>query len=119
MGAFEGSDCIPTAEREAFAAVRTAGLSAGEAAAIEAFAADIRAGLDQATDADRRRLYDLLRIQGTVYDDPHGIKLGRSNRFRIEWTAAFPLTVSDTQLLKNVLLVTSRSEDSGFTLAAA
>jgi hypothetical protein len=89
------------AERTALAAIRTEGLSATDADALSAFADDIRAGFDQATPEDRRRLYELIHVRGTVYADPDGIKLGRKHHFRIDWQAAIPLSNSNNDFLKS------------------
>jgi hypothetical protein len=75
--------------------VRTDGLSGEEATAIEAFAAEARAGLEHATPADWRRLYETLRIRGAVSlstaDDPEAVRLGRRYHFRIERAGAIQL----------------------------
>jgi DNA invertase Pin-like site-specific DNA recombinase/DNA transposition AAA+ family ATPase len=78
-------------ERADLGAVRADGLSGEEADAIEAFAAEVREGLVHATPADQRRLYQLLRVRGTVYLDPEGVRLGRYHTFRIEWDGAVRL----------------------------
>jgi site-specific DNA recombinase len=79
------------AERAELAAIRAEGLSADEATEIERFAAEVRQGLGNATPADRRQLYETLRIRGTAYADPEGIRLGRKYRFRIDWEGAIQL----------------------------
>jgi hypothetical protein len=78
-------------ERVDLAAVRTEGLSGEEADAIQSFAAQVREGLADFTPADWRRLYEVLRIRGTVYLDPKGVRLGRYHAFRIEWDGAIRL----------------------------
>jgi site-specific DNA recombinase len=88
------------AERAELAAIRTEGLSATDADALAAFAKDVGAGFDHSTPADRRRLYDLLRVRGTVSADADGIRLGRKHHFRIDWQAAIPLRTSDNDFLK-------------------
>ena len=60
-------------------------------AALEAFAAQMQAGLDRASPADRHRIFKLLRLRGTVRPDPeHGVQLKR-HRFAIDWTALLEL----------------------------
>jgi len=76
------------------------GLSETEVAAITRFAETARAGLEAATPEDRRRLYETLRLRARVAVDPTGTRLGRRNRFRIEWQAAIPLLSSVTGFLK-------------------
>ena len=83
-------------ERSDLAAVRTEGLSDAEVATIQQFALEIGRGLAVATAQDRRRIFDLLQIHGTVYDDPDGVKLTRRARFRIDWQAAIELRNSVT-----------------------
>jgi site-specific DNA recombinase len=90
------------AERAELAAVRTEGLSATDADALIAFAEDVGAGFDHATPAERKRLYDLLQVRGTVAADPDGIKLGQRHHFRIDWQAAIPLRTSDNHFLKSL-----------------
>lgn len=80
-----------TSERDEIAATQTDGLSSQDALTIREFAADIRSGLENATLAERHQIYELLRVRGTVYQDPNGIKIGRKHSFRIEWQAAIPL----------------------------
>lgn len=78
-------------DRAELAAVPSEGLSAGDALEIEAFAEQMRAGLEHATTADLRRLYELLQVRGSVYLDPEGVRLGRKYIYRIEWQASLPL----------------------------
>jgi site-specific DNA recombinase len=78
-------------ERAELAAVGTEGLSEEEVDAIQTFAAQVREGLADFTPADWRRLYEMLRIRGTVYLDPDGVRLGRYHAFRIEWDGALRL----------------------------
>jgi site-specific DNA recombinase len=81
-------------ERAELAAVRTEGLSGEEADAIQTFAAHVREGLADFTPADWRRLYEVLRIRGTLYLDPEDVRLGRYHAFRIEWDGAIRLLQS-------------------------
>ncbi len=85
-------------ERAELAAVRTDGLSREEATAIEAFAAEMRRGLDQAAPSDLRELFQAIGVRGTIHADPNGVTLGRKHAFRIEWTARIELPNSDTRI---------------------
>ena len=96
------------AERADLAALQSNGLGPDDVQAIEAFAEEIRAGLDLATLADRRRLCDLLQIAGAAYADPDGtdpesVALGRRHRYRLEWRCAIPLRYSASRLRKAVM----------------
>jgi site-specific DNA recombinase len=67
------------------------GLSESEAEALRTFAADVRAGLPHATRDERRQIYGLLKLKGTVRQDRDaGARIGR-NRFVIEWDAVIDL----------------------------
>jgi hypothetical protein len=67
------------------------GLSDDDMAALEQFAAQIRTGLDKAGAPDRHRVYKLLRLRGTVLEDPeNGVRLKR-RRFSIDWQAVLEL----------------------------
>jgi site-specific DNA recombinase len=90
------------AERAALTATRPEGLSVADAEALTAFADEVRAGFEHAAPDDRKRLYDLLRIRGTVHADADGIRLGRKHHFRIDWVAAIPLVHSDNNFLKRL-----------------
>lgn len=87
-----------SAERAALEAVRSKGLSPAEAASVERFAAEITDGLAKATGADHRAVCDALQIQGRVYLDPSGVRIGRKHAFRIEWEASIPLRNNDAFL---------------------
>ena len=78
-------------ERAELAALPTPGLSDDEASALERFAEDVRAGVEAATPADRRRIYELLRLRVRAYQDPAGERLARSHRFRLECDAIIGL----------------------------
>jgi site-specific DNA recombinase len=68
------------------------GLTEQEGLELARFAEEVRAGLDHATGAERRRVYDLLRLRGKVRLDPdHGVKLGRRHRFAVDWDAVIEL----------------------------
>jgi site-specific DNA recombinase len=74
----------------------TLGIGEAEADAIEAFAADIRQGAEHATEGERRRVYELLRLRVVVRQDKtHGIKLARDNRFTFKWEAIISLRNGD------------------------
>jgi site-specific DNA recombinase len=86
-------------DRDALNAMPSSGLSADDANAIATFAADIQAGMAHATPAERRQLYQQLQVRGTVSPaartDAKAVRLGRSHRYRIDWTATIPLLDSD------------------------
>jgi hypothetical protein len=83
-------------QRDDLAAVASEGLSAEDADAIAAFAAEAQAGFADATPDDLRELNELLRIRDTICatteDDPDAVRIGRWRRHRIEWTGAIPLS---------------------------
>ena len=80
------------AERGGLAAESAAGLSDGEAEDLASFAAEVRAGADHATTIDRRRVFQLLKLTGTVRRDAeHGIRFAKKNRFSVDWTAILQL----------------------------
>ena len=94
-------------ERIDLMAVRAEGLSEVEVQSIQRFAAEIVTGLERATTSERRRIFEMLQIRGTVHNDPHGVKLTRRTRFRIEWQAAIPLLNSMTVPTSAVILFRS------------
>jgi len=79
------------AEREQLAQAPHGGLAPAEIAALEAFAAQVRAGLAAATVAERRRIVELVDLRATVACDERGLQLGKRHRFRVQWTAVPPL----------------------------
>ena len=83
--------------------MRSEGLSDDEALEIETFAGQIRTGLEFATPAERRRLYELLQIRGKVYEDAQGVRLGRKHSFRIEWQAPIQLCHKSSLFRKPVM----------------
>jgi hypothetical protein len=87
-------------QRDALIAGPGDGLTDAEATAIQEFAATARIGLDEATPAERRELFETLRLRGRVLADPEGLLLGRRNRFKIEWEARVPLLHTAAGLLK-------------------
>lgn len=79
-------------ERTALEAMPAPGLNPTHLAALEAFAEEIRAGLAEATPAQRRELYSLLQLQGRVSLDPErGRPFGHHYRYCIEWEAVIRL----------------------------
>jgi hypothetical protein len=77
-------------ERTAVAPRALPGLSSDQAAALAAFAAEVRLGLSAVTAPERQEVLRLLGWEGTVYDDPQGVACGR-HAVRIEWTSRVPL----------------------------
>ena len=70
----------------------TDGIGEAEADAIEEFAAEVREGADHVTEAERRRIFELLRLCVVVgVDQEHGIKLSRPTRYSVQWEAIIPL----------------------------
>jgi hypothetical protein len=96
----EGRIASLTRQRDTLIAGPGDGLTDAEALAIQAFAATARIGLEEATPAERRQLYEALRLRGRVLADPEGLLLGQRNRFRIEWEARIPLLHTASGLLK-------------------
>jgi site-specific DNA recombinase len=72
------------------------GLTKAEADSIREFAETARIGLAEATPAERRELFDTLRLRGFVSADPNGVQLGRRHRFQIDWEARMHLSRSET-----------------------
>jgi len=89
-------------QRADLLALPSDGLSSDEAKSIVAFAAEMQTGLALATEADKRRLYDILHLHGTVSTDPDGIRLGQRHRYRIDRTAAIPLRDTAHPFLKSL-----------------
>ena len=69
------------------------GLSEEDALSLETFAAEIAAGIHEATPQEQRRIYQLLRLRGVVRvaaDSEPGIRLGRRlRRFAVDWDAIY------------------------------
>lgn len=84
-----------SAELTSLNAIRAEGLSEAEVLSIQAFAAEVALGIKHATPADRRKLYKMLQIHGTIHtataNDPDSVRLTRRACFRVEWTAVLPL----------------------------
>lgn len=56
------------------------------------FAVEIRAGVEHATPLERRRIFQILKLTGTVHLDPeHKIKFANRNRYTVRWTGVIPL----------------------------
>jgi site-specific DNA recombinase len=73
------------------------GLSSDDIDAIEQFAAEVRAGMDVVTSAEQHRIFTLLKVRGTVIEDPvNGVQL-RRRRFSIDWQAILPLRHETTR----------------------
>ncbi|HLH22170.1 MAG TPA: recombinase family protein [Chloroflexota bacterium] len=88
------------ADRAKLAAAPMPGISETESLQLCEFAAEVRAGIEHATPAERRRVYELLRLEGTVRLDPEqGVQLGRRHRFSIAWTSVLDLS-HDTREVK-------------------
>jgi site-specific DNA recombinase len=106
------------AQRAELEARPSSGLSAADANAIIHFAEQIQAGMEHASPADRRQLYQQLQIRGTVSSaepaDPQAVRLGRKHCYRIDWQASIPLFHSGTSLSKRVTLCSN----GGWQLAA-
>ena len=101
-------------ERDTHAARRPEGLSEDESTALLAFAADVRAGLMDATSADRRALYELLRVRGRVTLDPDGVALGRTHHFAIDWETVVRQLDCVAESSNQVMLF--RSPGDGFAI---
>lgn len=81
-----------------------AGLAPDAIQTIEGFVAEVAHGIDLADRADRRRIYDVLRLKGTVrIDNEHGVKLGRRHHFNIRWAGAIAIPNSGQDLKKTRL----------------
>jgi site-specific DNA recombinase len=85
---------------EELEAVQVPGLSDNDAEALEHFAATIREGIEAATPAERRRIYELLRLHVIVQQgtSERAVTLGR-NRFDLEWQAVVKL-INGTQYVR-------------------
>jgi hypothetical protein len=88
-------------ERDRLAAEPVDGLSAEQALSLEAFAAEIRAGIEHADEPERHRILQMLHVKAAVkLDEDHGSKLGRDHRYSIAWDAVIPLRHADGTLDK-------------------
>ena len=67
-----------THERDALDRLTTDGLTEDEAARRRRLCRVLRTGLAHAQPADRRALYELLHLRGTLSLDPEGVPLGRN-----------------------------------------
>jgi hypothetical protein len=81
------------------------GLTKSEVLALADFAAEVRAGIDAATPAEQRRIYDLLRLRGTVRlarEGEEGYRVGRNfRRFVFEWQAIISIQQHDGGCFEN------------------
>ncbi len=68
------------------------GLDDSEIASLQRFASEIGTGIEHATDADKRRIFELLRLRATLRQDENGQKFGRDHRFSIDWETAIEVT---------------------------
>ena len=92
-----------TAERGQLEETHSEGLTQEDANVVATFAREMRAGMEHATDVDKRKLYDLLNVRGTVFLDENGIKLGRKHHYRIEWDAAISLLHTSSRFRNPVM----------------
>ena len=97
----EGTIARLLAEQAELAAEPAPGLTAEDAASVHEFAAEIRDGLDKATQDDRQHLYRILKLRGRVRLDENGVLLGKRHRFEVEWTAAIELRNGDQEYKKS------------------
>jgi hypothetical protein len=87
-------------QRRQLAITPVAGIIDAAADALRTFAVTARNGPDEATPAERREPYEILRLRASVYRDPEGVQIGRRNRFPIEWEARIPLLHSASRFLR-------------------
>jgi len=79
-------------ERAQFAALPVPGLDAHHAAQLREAADALRAGLADASSADRRWYFQTLQLRGRVFVDyERGQRVGYRAWLRIEWSAVIPL----------------------------
>ena len=79
-------------ERQRLAEPVSVGLSEEAAIGIKQFVAEAASGIDGASPAQRRRLFQILDLRASVRVDPAGtFKIGRKYRYAIEWSARIPL----------------------------
>lgn len=67
------------------------GLEDAEIAALQHFAAEMGAGIEHATAADKRRVFELFRLRATLREDENGQRFGRDHRFGIDWETAIEI----------------------------
>jgi site-specific DNA recombinase len=102
-GDVEGAIGRLVAERAELAAAPAPGLSQEHADALMTFAHEIAKGIAKMkTPADRRRMFEILRLRVTLRrdDSENGIKLVRKNRFGIELRTAIDLLSNDRDCKK-------------------
>ena len=79
------------AEREALERPAGGGLSQEAACSIAQFSRKVRAGIQMADPADRRRVFQILDLRARVRLDPSGIKIARRHRYALSWSAKLRL----------------------------
>jgi hypothetical protein len=73
------------------------------AEALDAFAAEVRAGMAHATTAERRRICHLLKLSGRVYhNETEGLPIGPS-AFVSDWHAVVALAYRTGQFSNTLL----------------
>jgi site-specific DNA recombinase len=76
------------------------GLSDEQVLTLTEFAAQVRAGIPAATPAERRQIFELLTLRGTIYrDDAHGYRLSRVHGFRVSWDGLIPIRCSGREFV--------------------
>lgn len=86
------------ADRARLDSAPAAGLSPDQAMSLRQFSKEIRAGIDVASAAGeqgaarRRRIFQMIRLRGTVRpDQEYGALVGRKHRVTVSWDAAIQL----------------------------
>jgi site-specific DNA recombinase len=83
------------AEHASARSLASEGLSPDDVQSLQAFAAEVRAGLGYLGDGEKRRIYELMNLRGAVRTDPAGVRVGQRHRYVIDWQAVLPLRNSD------------------------
>ena len=78
-------------EYDRLATMRVGGMSAEEASDLERFAAEVRDGIGSATPAEKRQVYRLLQLHGTLREDADGKKYGRFHHVACDLHAVIPV----------------------------
>jgi hypothetical protein len=108
------------AEHAQLAAEPRPGLSDSQIHELTAFAAEVCQGVEHATPAERRLIFQLLQLKGTVRrDDEHGRKFALKHRFSVAWEAIIPLRHSDREFVKRRTVRRGESEGCYFRVAIA
>jgi site-specific DNA recombinase len=88
------------ADRAERAAAPHAGLSDAQVLTLTEFAAQVRAGIPAATPAERRQIFELLGLKGTVRrDDTDGLRLSQTHGFRVDWDGLIPVRCNDREFV--------------------